>query len=72
MLITGDEDTRVDPLHARKMTALLQASNAGTAPILLRYHTHGGHSGSQPRSKIIAELVDTFSFLSWRTGLSLE
>ena len=27
MFFTGDSDTRVDPLHARKMTALLQAAS---------------------------------------------
>lgn len=72
MMITGDADTRVDPLHARKMTALLQAANSGHAPILLRYHTRAGHSGGQPLSKVIEELVDTFSFLSWQVGLRLN
>ncbi len=28
MFFTGDSDTRVDPLHARKMTALMQAATA--------------------------------------------
>src|SRR5262249_6931378 len=28
MFVTGDSDTRVDPLHARKMTALMQASTS--------------------------------------------
>jgi len=35
MFNTGDSDTRVDPLHARKMTALVQADNVGDRPILL-------------------------------------
>src|SRR4051812_22494503 len=37
LLMTGDADTRVAPLHARKMTARLQAANASDHPILLRY-----------------------------------
>ena len=35
LFITGDGDTRVAPLHARKMTALLQAANGGRSPILI-------------------------------------
>ena len=37
MFFTGDSDTRVDPLHARKMTALLQAASKSGRPILLHY-----------------------------------
>src|SRR5690606_4068377 len=33
---SADHDDRVDPLHARKLAAALQATQAGTAPILLR------------------------------------
>ena len=37
LFITGDADTRVAPLHARKMTALLQADSSDQAvrPVLL-------------------------------------
>ena len=66
LFITGDADTRVDPLHARKMAALVQAANAGDSPILLRYHTKAGHSGGQPLSERIAEEVDVLAFLRWR------
>jgi prolyl oligopeptidase len=63
---TGDLDTRVDPLHARKMTALVQAANAGENPILLRYRTEAGHSGGLPLSKQVEDAVDLVSFLRWR------
>ncbi len=67
MFVTGDSDTRVDPLHARKMTALLQASTASDNPILLRYETEGGHTGSGSVDKTIDELVDELSFAAART-----
>jgi len=67
ILVTGDSDTRVDPLHARKMTALLQASTASDNPILLRYETAGGHTGSGSVDKTIDELVDELSFAAART-----
>ncbi len=70
LLITGDSDTRVAPLHARKMTALLQAANGSDRPILLHYDTKAGHSGGQPLSKQIDDLTDTFSFLFWQLGVT--
>jgi prolyl oligopeptidase len=69
MLITGDSDTRVDPLHARKMAALLQASTASENPVLLRYQTEGGHTGSGSIDKLIDQTVDEISFAAARTGL---
>ena len=66
LFITGDADTRVAPLHARKMTALMQASTASGKPVLLRYHTKAGHSGGQPVSQQIEDLVDILSFLLWQ------
>jgi prolyl oligopeptidase len=68
LLITGDGDTRVDPLHARKMTALLQASTGSSKPVLLRYHTKAGHSGGRPVSERILDLTDMLSFLFWQLG----
>ncbi len=68
LYLSGDGDTRVAPLHARKMTALMQAQNGSTNPVLLRYHTQAGHSGGQPVSQRIDEMVDTVSFLMWQVG----
>lgn len=69
LFITGDSDTRVAPLHARKMTALLQAANGSDNPILLLYDTKAGHSGGQPVSKQIEDRTDEQSFLFWQLGV---
>jgi prolyl oligopeptidase len=69
LFITGDADTRVAPLHARKMAALLQAKTAGEAPILLLYDTKAGHSGGRPVGKIIEDETDEMSFLFWQLGM---
>jgi prolyl oligopeptidase len=72
LFITGDADTRVAPLHARKMTALLQASTAsdpGERPVLLRYDTKAGHSGGTPVTKQIEDLTDEMLFLDWQLGV---
>jgi prolyl oligopeptidase len=69
LLISGDSDTRVDPLHARKMTALLQAATSSGRPVLLHYDTKAGHSGGTPVSKQIENLTDELAFLFWQLGL---
>ena len=66
LFITGDADTRVAPLHGRKMAALVQASTGLDNPVMLRYHIKAGHSGGQPVSQQIEDLTDIFSFLLWQ------
>lgn len=73
MFITGDADTRVDPLHARKMTALLQAETGSKDhPIILDYDTKAGHSGGKPVSQIIEDGVNQLSFLLWQLGANVK
>ncbi len=71
-ILTAESDTRVDALHARKMTARLQAATAGDAPILLRLDTKAGHGAGKPRSKSLDELTDVWSFIFWQLGMSVE
>jgi len=69
LFITGDADTRVAPLHARKMAALLQSATGSDRPVLLHYDTKAGHvGGTTPVSKRIEELTDEVSFLDWQLG----
>jgi prolyl oligopeptidase len=63
MFNTGDSDTRVAPLHARKMTALVQKDNANDRPILLHYQTVSGHSSGVSITQAIADTTDELSFL---------
>lgn len=72
ILFTGDADTRVAPLHARKMAALLQASTASGRPVVLRYETKAGHSGGLPVSKQIEVWTDVLGFLFWQLGVPLS
>ncbi len=68
LLVTGDADTRVAPLHARKMAARLQAANGGDRPVLLRYDVRAGHSAGLPVSQRVADLADELAFLWRHTG----
>ncbi len=63
MFNTGDSDTRVDPLHARKMTALVQTDNANDRPILLHYQTISGHSAGVSITQAINDTADELAFL---------
>jgi len=65
---TGSSDTRVDPLHARKMTALLQADSASGRPILLHYSLAGGHSQGVSVQQKIQDDTDELTFLWTETG----
>ena len=69
LFLTGDSDTRVAPLHARKMTAEMQAAQGGDKPILLMYDTKLGHSEGRPVSKIIEEDTDVLQFLFAEVGV---
>ncbi|HEX8173448.1 MAG TPA: prolyl oligopeptidase family serine peptidase [Thermoanaerobaculia bacterium] len=68
LFVTGDADTRVAPLHARKMTALMQASaaNGPDDPILLRYHESFGHSGGEPLHVQVKNQAEEMGFLWWQ------
>ena len=72
IFFTGDADTRVAPLHARKMAALLQASTASGKPVVLRYETAAGHSGGLPVTKEIEEWTDVLGFLFWQLGVPVS
>ncbi|HEY2470706.1 MAG TPA: prolyl oligopeptidase family serine peptidase [Terracidiphilus sp.] len=63
MFFTGDSDTRVDPLHARKMTALMQVESKSGRPILLHYSVAGGHSAGVSVEQQIQDDADELSFL---------
>jgi prolyl oligopeptidase len=69
LITTAASDSRVDPLHARKMAARMQAASASAAPILLRQETRAGHGAGKPRALILDEQTDIWSFLIWQLGM---
>jgi len=68
MFFTGDSDTRVDPLHARKMTPLMQSASSSGRPILLHYSLTGGHSAGVAAAQLIDDYADQLAFLWTETG----
>jgi prolyl oligopeptidase len=72
LFVTAEGDSRVDPMHARKMAALLQAqSEDPESAVLLRVDRDAGHGIGKPLDKQVDDLTDQYAFLAWRTGLSL-
>jgi len=85
LVMAAESDSRVDPMHARKFTARLQAATdharsddpAGAAraqgsPVLLRIETRAGHGQGKPASKQADESADSWAFLAWQLGLDVS
>ncbi|MFC6158615.1 prolyl oligopeptidase family serine peptidase [Kribbella jiaozuonensis] len=64
LLTAFGNDTRVDPLHARKMCAALQHATASQRPVLLRFEPDAGHVTGG-----INLAADMLAFLADQTGL---
>ena len=67
LLTAGENDTRVDAWHAKKMTARLQEATSSDRPVLLRLESTGHLAGSLDQS--IDETTDRHAFLFGQLGL---
>ncbi len=75
LFTAGENDTRVHPLHARKMAALMQASTGSDPtqdPILLWVDRDAGHGGGKPRHLQIRDIADQRLFMMWQLGMIKE
>jgi prolyl oligopeptidase len=61
LILSADSDDRVDPMHARKFAALLQADSAG-GPVLLRIEQHSGHGGADLVKAAVSQRADEYAF----------
>jgi prolyl oligopeptidase len=71
LLATAESDTRVDPMHARKMAARLQAATSADRPVLLRLEARAGHGAGKPLSKVQQELTDSWTFVFSELGVEV-
>ena len=60
LILSADADDRVDPMHARKFAAALQAAQGG--PVLLRIEKHSGHGGADLVHAQVEKLADEYAF----------
>lgn len=63
LFFTGDGDTRVDPMNARKITPLMQGASASGRPVLLHYSLKGGHSAGVSQTQLVEDYADEMAFL---------
>jgi prolyl oligopeptidase len=72
LFTTAEGDSRVDPMHARKMAALLQSQSAEDpkAVVLLRVDRDAGHGIGKPLDKQVEDVADQYAFLAWQLGLA--
>ncbi len=70
LVLTGEQDSRVDPAHARKFGAALQWATAcgKERPVLVRIEQRAGHGQGKPTSKQADEAADVHAFLRWQLG----
>jgi prolyl oligopeptidase len=68
LFTTFDGDSRVDPMHARKMCAALQHATAGDGAIVLRRESDVGH-GDRAVSRRVDLSADQLAFAAHVTGL---
>ena len=70
LFTTAEGDSRVDPMHARKMAALMQrvTANDTDAAVLLRVERDAGHGIGKPLGKQVEDLADQYSFFAWQLG----
>jgi prolyl oligopeptidase len=61
LMLSADSDDRVDPMHARKFTAALQAASTG-GPIWLRIERNAGHGGADLIKATVEQLADQYAF----------
>ncbi|MBM3458908.1 MAG: S9 family peptidase, partial [Armatimonadetes bacterium] len=69
LMQSADSDDRVDPMHARKMVALVQAATSGERPILLHVEKNAGHGGAGLVRQAVEQSADSYAFLMHELGL---
>jgi prolyl oligopeptidase len=73
LMMSADADDRVDPMHARKMTAALQWAQGGAPadgrPILMRIEKHSGHGGADLVKQAVEQSADSYAFLMYELGM---
>ncbi|HEY7428292.1 MAG TPA: prolyl oligopeptidase family serine peptidase, partial [Gemmataceae bacterium] len=72
LLLTGENDPRVDPANSRKMAARLQAASSSRLPVLLRISFDSGHGIGTSLKERIAQEADVYAFLFAQLGMKYK
>lgn len=69
MVTAGENDTRVDPLHAKKFVAALQSNPGQVNPILLYMNFDSGHGSGKSTQQLIDEQAFRWRFIMGELGM---
>ncbi|MFF0268845.1 prolyl oligopeptidase family protein [Kribbella sp. NPDC004536] len=69
LVVTGDHDDRVVPLHSHKFIAALQNAQSGPQPVLTRVEVNTGHGFGKPAAMVASEWADLLAFAAHHVGL---
>lgn len=69
LVTTGVNDSRVDPMHARKFTAALQNNPGQISPVIMYVDYNSGHGSGQSTAQMIDNWTFTFEFIMNQLGL---
>jgi prolyl oligopeptidase len=72
LMLTGENDGRVNPLQSRKFTARLQAATISGLPIYLETRSDAGHGIGTPLDVRIDQQADAMSFLFDQLGMGFK
>jgi len=70
LVLTAEQDDRVEPAHARKLAAILQAARDGRNFALLTVEQQAGHGGSGRIEDKVRRWTDEFAFLMQVFGMT--
>jgi prolyl oligopeptidase len=72
LFTAGENDSRVHPLHARKMAAAVQAATASDPaekPVLLWVDREAGHGQGKPLNLRVRDVADERILVMWQMGM---
>jgi prolyl oligopeptidase len=61
LMLSADNDDRVDPMHARKFAAAIQDATSG-GEVLLRIERNAGHGGADMVKAYVEKFADMYAF----------
>jgi prolyl oligopeptidase len=63
LVIAGENDTRVDPLHAKKFVAMAQANVGQTSPVMLKMDYDSGHGTGKSTAQQVEDRETWLRFI---------
>ena len=70
LMMSAENDDRVDPMHARKFVAAVQHAQTAKRPVMMRVESKAGHGGGDMVKKAVEARADEYAFLLQQIGVT--